>query len=121
MKFTKASDEEKDALANQVMKLNATTPGGLVDYCRRARKFLHESKMGVNPYDGYIPSVPQGVKVDIYSDEFNKLEELGMKEIKDTCFVLVAGGMGERLGYSSIKVGLPITLLNKELTYIKYY
>jgi UDP-sugar pyrophosphorylase len=119
--FTEASDEQKNALRKQVMNLNATTPGGLVDYCRRARKFLLESKIGVNSYDGFVPSVPQGVKVDIYSKEFDNLEELGMKEIKDTCFVLVAGGMGERLGYSSIKVGLPITLLNKELTYIKYY
>lgn len=82
--FTEASDEQKDSLTRQVMQLNTTTPGGLVDYCKRARTFLHESKVGVNPYEGFVPSVPHGVKVDIYSDEFNHLEELGMKEIKDT-------------------------------------
>lgn len=35
--------------------------------------------------------------------------------------MLVAGGLGERLGYSSIKVGLPLTLLDKDLCYLKYY
>jgi UDP-N-acetylglucosamine pyrophosphorylase len=28
--------------------------------------------------------------------------------IKDTCFVLVAGGLGERLGFDGIKVSIPI-------------
>ena len=41
--------------------------------------------------------------------------------MKYTWFVLVAGGLGERLGYSSIKVGLPITLLDKDLCYLRYY
>jgi hypothetical protein len=26
-------------------------------------------------------------------------EDIGMEEIKHSCFVLVAGGLGERLGY----------------------
>jgi hypothetical protein len=33
-----------------------------------------------------------------------KLEEAGVKEARNAIFVLVAGGLGERLGYKGIKV-----------------
>jgi UDP-sugar pyrophosphorylase len=34
--------------------------------------------------------------------------------------VLVAGGLGERLGYDGIKVGIPIELTTKQ-TFLEYY
>jgi UDP-sugar pyrophosphorylase len=37
-----------------------------------------------------------------------------------TAFVLVAGGLGERLGFSGIKVALPTELVTGT-TYIQYY
>ena len=36
------------------------------------------------------------------------------------CFVLVAGGLGERLGYSGIKVALP-TELTTGVCYMEFY
>jgi len=39
---------------------------------------------------------------------------LGLPELKNLCFVLVAGGLGERLGYSSIKIGIPLELITGE-------
>ena len=65
--------------------------------------------------------MPTGIKVVIDSEEFHEQEAIGVDQLKDTCFVLVAGGLGERLGYSSIKVGLPLNLLEKDLCYLKYY
>lgn len=48
--------------------------------------------------------VPNGEKL-IYGDEkFMQYEEAGAKEAQHSAFVLVAGGLGERLGYSGIKV-----------------
>ena len=38
--------------------------------------------------------------------QFEQYEEKGMEAVKHTGFVLVAGGLGERLGYSGIKVRL---------------
>lgn len=58
--------------------------------------------------------------MDIYSEEYLRLEQIGVGEIKDTCFVLVAGGLGERLGYDGIKVALPIELVTNT-TYLGYY
>lgn len=120
-KFEQATEEEKDALAQQIVKLDFDFKGGLAEYCERARDLLNNSKMGVNPFGGFSPSVPTGINVEANSREFHQFESAGMEQIADTCFVLVAGGLGERLGYSSIKVGLPLTLLDQELCYLKFY
>lgn len=48
------------------------------------------------------------------------MEKIGIEEIKDTCFVLVAGGLGERLKYNGIKIEIPIELITKQ-TFIEYY
>ena len=76
--------------------------------------------------DGYTPSVPSGKTLDFGSAEFQELENEGMVDslfwlqylcrlfcctgLVEACksvFVLVAGGLGERLGFSGIKVALP--------------
>ena len=38
--------------------------------------------------------------MDFGSDSFLEYESAGMKEVGAAAFVLVAGGLGERLGYS---------------------
>lgn len=49
------------------------------------------------------------------------LEEAGLKELKNVGFVLIAGGLGERLGYSGIKINLPVCLIEEDYCYLKYY
>jgi UDP-sugar pyrophosphorylase len=44
----------------------------------------------------------------VETKEFDGFEAQGMGEIDGACFVLVAGGLGERLGYNGIKVELPV-------------
>ena len=48
--------------------------------------------------------VPTGEQLSYGSETFMKFEEEGVKEASKAIFVLVAGGLGERLGYSGIKV-----------------
>ena len=43
-----------------------------------------------------------------------------MQEVNKACFVRVAGGLGERLGYSGIKVALP-TCLASDICFLDYY
>ena len=50
-----------------------------------------------------------------------EMEEIGMHEIEKVGFVLIAGGLGERLGYSGIKIGLPVCTVEENYTYIRYY
>ncbi|GMI82946.1 UDP-sugar pyrophosphorylase [Hibiscus trionum] len=100
-------DEQKKAVFAQVAKLNSSYPGGLASYVKNARELLADSKEGKNPYDGFTPSVPTGEVLSFGDDNFIKFEEAGVKEAQNAAFVLVAGGLGERLGYNGIKVALP--------------
>ena len=97
------ADEDKKRFMAQAATCDAGYPGGIASYVSNALKLLEDSKLGVNPFDGWTPSVPDGIVVDYASAEHKKLEQLGMQEIGSAAFVLVAGGLGERLGYSGIK------------------
>jgi UDP-sugar pyrophosphorylase len=54
------------------------------------------------------------------NQEFYELEKIGFEEIAQTGFVLVAGGLGERLGYNDIKIGIQTDLVT-ERVFIKVY
>jgi UDP-sugar pyrophosphorylase len=49
------------------------------------------------------------------------MEQAGLHELSKVCFVLIAGGLGERLGYSGIKISLPVVIIEEDYSYIKYY
>ncbi|KAJ7959183.1 UDP-sugar pyrophosphorylase [Quillaja saponaria] len=100
-------DEEKKGFFDQVARLNSSYPGGLASYIKTARELLADSKDGKNPFDGFTPSVPTGERLTFGDDNFIDFEETGVKEAGKSAFVLVAGGLGERLGYNGIKVALP--------------
>ncbi|EPS61447.1 hypothetical protein M569_13348 [Genlisea aurea] len=101
-------DDEKRALLEQITLLNGSYPGGLASYIKTARQLLADSKAGKNPYDGFTPSVPSGEVLKFADDNFIRYEEIGVREARRAAFVLVAGGLGERLGYNGIKVALPL-------------
>lgn len=48
--------------------------------------------------------MPAGEVLTFGDENFMKFEEAGVKEARNAIFVLVAGGLGERLGYKGIKV-----------------
>lgn len=64
--------------------------------------------------------VPSGKSLDYGSDAFIAAEERGLSIFKDCAFVLVAGGLGERLGYTDIKVSLPVQVTTG-MTYLELY
>jgi len=114
------SKDQRLAFVEQVKKLNSTYPGGLEAYYNRAKKLLKDASEDVNPYEGYTPLQPKGEKIDFYSSSAQDLEDIGVQELKHTAFVLVAGGLGERLGYNGIKVSIPIELVTSK-TFLEYY
>ncbi|KAJ4950375.1 hypothetical protein NE237_027207 [Protea cynaroides] len=100
-------DKEKKGFFDQVARLNASYPNGLSVYIQNARRLLADSKAGKNPFDGFTPSVPSGEILTYGDDNFVNFEEAGVREACKAAFVLVAGGLGERLGYNGIKLALP--------------
>jgi len=108
-----ASAEDKRRLLAQVVAMDEKYPAdgqgraGLAAYVAHARELLAESAAGKNPFQGYSVEVPEGELMDVGSDAFRADERAGFEAIQDAVFVLVASGLGERLGYSGIKVELP--------------
>jgi UDP-sugar pyrophosphorylase len=64
--------------------------------------------------DGWQPSIPQGESFELGTQEFRTTEKLGIKQLGNVGFVLVAGGLGERLGYNSAKVSCVVFLYKTE-------
>lgn len=107
-------------LIAQIEGLNLSYPGGLLTYITRARKMLTESRNGINPFSGFIPSIPDGEILMTGSPEFAEAENVGLANVDKLAFVLVAGGLGERLGYPGIKIGLPIETCTG-MSFIEYF
>lgn len=91
----------------------------------KAKALLQESAAGTNPFDEYEAVVPAGVVLS-YDDghgctmPFATAEEAGLEACANVVFVLVAGGLGERLGYSGIKLSLETNLCT-HLSYLEVY
>lgn len=102
-------DDKKHQFFKQVQILHDTypAPGGLATYIERSWKLLSESQEGINPLAGWKPSVPEGQRLKLGSEAYDSLEAQGLAHVKHCGFVLVAGGLGERLGYGDIKLRLP--------------
>jgi UDP-sugar pyrophosphorylase len=103
-----------------VRALQHNYPGGVAAYCSNARALLRASAAGENPFAGMTPVVPTGRKLEYASAEFVACEETGLAAFLDCAMVLVAGGLGERLGYTDIKVSLPVQVTT-EMTYLELY
>ena len=89
-------------------------------YLERGRALLEASRAGSNPFDKYKPEVPTGVFLKPGEEKLDHYEKEGTKELHRTGFVLIAGGLGERLGYSGIKIDLPVCTIQKDYCYLKY-
>lgn len=113
-------DDDKHSMMTQIKRLEKGYPGGIRGYLKNARTLLVDAKAGTNPFDGWRPQVPSGIQLIPNSWSYNWSERLGLAELPHTGFVLVAGGLGERLGYGDIKIGLPVETTSMT-TYLEYY
>ena len=98
------ADKKKQLMAKLELIDQSYPDGGLIGYLSNAINLLEKSRRGENPLEGWIPSVPKGEAFTVGTDAFLNTEQLGLKEVGKCGFVLVAGGLGERLGYGDIKV-----------------
>mmetsp|Transcript_23798 Transcript_23798/g.84937 ORF Transcript_23798/g.84937 Transcript_23798/m.84937 type:complete len:367 (-) Transcript_23798:995-2095(-) len=103
-----SEDASKMELVASLQKVDASYEGGLAAYVSKARVLLDESASGANPFSGYTAEVPDGETLAYGSAAFDAAEARGLDAAQNVGFVLVAGGLGERLGYEGIKLELPV-------------
>jgi len=118
--FHKHNNSDKFELKKQIDHLEKIYPGGIREYIKRAKILLENSKKNVNPYSSFTPSIPEGIDITVGDDQYFELESLGFEELSRSGFVLVAGGLGERLGYNDIKVGIQTDLISQRV-FLKVY
>lgn len=114
------NDSLKHDFLNQIALLDSSYPGGLSAYISRSRSLLKSAQNGENPLEGWIPEVPSGISLNPASNEFDDFEIAGMQNIGLCGFILVAGGLGERLGYNGIKIELPVETTTS-ICYLEFY
>ena len=120
-KLKEVSEDEQREFVNQVNELDKACRGGIKDYIKRAKVLLTNSAKKMNSFHDYKIEVPYDIPhIKVGNEEFYELEKLGFNELKNSVFVLVAGGLGERLGYNGIKIGLQTELLTLR-PYIELY
>ena len=92
------AEADREELYAQVAALDRNYPTGLRGYVDNARALLAASSSGANPMADVVRvEVPTGKNLVFGSDEYAAFEALGAAEISRVCFVLVAGGPGDRL------------------------
>jgi len=112
-----AAPDDKRRLLAQVVQMDERYPedakglAGLTAYVAHARVLLAEAAADKNPFEGYAVEIPEGELMQIGSEAFRRDEQLGLSAMRQAAFVLVAGGLGERLGFDGIKVELPTETL----------
>jgi len=113
-------DDEKCAFFQTLQNCNRSYPGGLVAYIRNARRLLAESATGGNPFAGYTPAEPDLVDLSGFGPAYEEAEGVGLNSLAATAIVLVAGGLGERLGYHGIKLDIPVEV-TETTSYLAHY
>jgi len=102
------NDDKKASFLQSLAHINTSYPGGLVSYISNARKLLAEASAGGNPFKGLTPEQPDNVNLTTFDATYDHYEAIGKNQFSKTAVVLVAGGLGERLGYSGIKIDIPV-------------
>lgn len=113
-------DDKKEAFLDSLMRIDNSYPGGLTGYITNARKLLAEAKTGANPFEGFVPEQPDKTDLTEFNETYDHFESIGKTHFSKTAFVLVAGGLGERLGYSGIKLDIPVEV-TETTPYLAHY
>lgn len=114
------NDADKRAFFETLHTCHSSYPGGLPAYIRNARALLKESATGANPFAGCTPVEPETVDLSAFGSSYEDAEAVGLRCFAETAVVLVAGGLGERLGYNGIKLDIPVET-TEGTTYLGHY
>ncbi len=114
------NDDKKKNMLNTLINIDNAYPGGIAGYLTKAKQLLHGAKEGINPHQGFKPTSPQTVDLSKLDMDFQQIETEGLANAHRLSIALVAGGLGERLGYGGIKINIPFES-SRQTTFIQHY
>lgn len=105
----------------ELYEFGHTYHGGVTQYIRTARRLLGADDSASDMLELRMPQhLVEAPSLYEKSSELQALESASVDVLRKTVFVLVAGGLGERLGYADIKVSLPLQTATR-VTYLEHY
>jgi len=113
-------DAEKLAFLEALRLADRSYPGGIPAYVKNARVLLAGASAGENPFEGCTPHQPDLVDLSGFGPDYDRAEAAGISALPATAVVLVAGGLGERLGYGGIKLEIPVEV-TETTPYLAHY
>lgn len=118
---TDGKHEVKARLADQIIEFEKHYPGGLVSYTRKITDLIEEFAQNKTKYDDVKLETPATVKLtwdDL--DLVRKSDAQGIPELKKCAFFLLAGGLGERLGYHGAKPCMNLDSISR-ISFLQLY
>lgn len=99
----------------QIKNLEKNYEGGLTTYVKKATILINKKSEKVSKI-----SIPSNLKKIYLKKNYEKYENFGEEKISKIGFILVAGGLGERLGSKDIKISLTCELITN-MTFLDFY
>lgn len=112
----KCNDLQLINLQSYIQKFELEYPGGVSTYSNKIRELLQKEK-DLNPIEIKYPSNVVHLE---WGQQFEQFENSVSQKLYEVGFVLVAGGMGERLGFPGIKLSITIDLITGK-SFLEYY
>ena len=120
LKKYRSNEKVISVFSDNLLKLDQSYPGGISRYLISAKKNMNKDGIIKVDKDSFSLVAPITKEIKAFSKEYLYCEKIGMEALANTCFILVAGGIGERLGYNDIKLSLPMESITGS-SYLEYY
>ena len=115
-------------LAEEILDFEIEYHGGMTLYSNKVIELMNECIEGKTKYDNTVLMAPDTVNLSWNElDNLRKADLMGIPELKKCAFFLLAGGLGERLGYHGAKPCMKVdsvslvTFLDLYCSYIREY
>ena len=106
--WSRQDDEKRSVCSPRSRRSSKPTSAASPRMCSARSSSLKLAVIGANPYEGFRVTEPtDAVRLEIEEGLRSQYEGKGLEQAASTAFVIVAGGLGERLGYKGIKLALP--------------
>lgn len=116
-----AHHDAKSRLAKQIIEFDKHYPGGLASYTHKIKNLIEEYSQNKTKYDDVTLKTPATVKLTWDDLDFvRKTDKEGIPELKKCAFFLLAGGLGERLGYNGAKPCMNLDSISR-MSFLQLY